>query len=299
MQLIELKKNVSYIASPVNLGVLHQEQSNQVILIDTGVDDSAARKVMNLLQGAGLELAGIIVTHAHADHYGGAQFIVKRYNVPVYAARLEKSIMENPILEPLYLFGGANPPKPLRHKFLYAPDVLVNGILSPGKASINGIEMEVVDLKGHSLEQIGICVSGVLFCADSIVSEDVLDKHAIPLNADIRGALESYARLEERADEIYVPSHGAITDDIKPVVKANRQVIEKVITEIFDLCGSPVSAENLVTGVLSRMGAGVTNTAQYYLMNLTIMAYLSYLMDEGKLAVQYVNNQQLFSVKNL
>jgi hypothetical protein len=38
----------------------------------------------------------------------------------VYATRVEASVMASPMLEPLYLFSGAQPPRELQHKFLLA-----------------------------------------------------------------------------------------------------------------------------------------------------------------------------------
>ena len=44
----------------------------------------------------------------------------QRLGLPLYAPALEAAMMEHPILEPLYLFGGAAPIEELRHKFTLA-----------------------------------------------------------------------------------------------------------------------------------------------------------------------------------
>ena len=56
-----------------------------------------------------VELAAVIVTHAHADHFGGAGEVKKRTGAPVLAPAFEAAVVENPVLEPVYLFTGAQP----------------------------------------------------------------------------------------------------------------------------------------------------------------------------------------------
>ena len=53
---------------------------NKVFVIDPG----DAAPVLEKIQKNKLELAGILITHHHADHTGGVATLKKSYNIPVY-----------------------------------------------------------------------------------------------------------------------------------------------------------------------------------------------------------------------
>jgi len=71
MKLLELRKNVFYIDGILNIGVIANDRG-EVLLIDAGLDERTARRVKVVLEDYNFKLKGIIITHAHAVHYGGA-----------------------------------------------------------------------------------------------------------------------------------------------------------------------------------------------------------------------------------
>ncbi len=84
-------------------------QDGRALLVDTGLDRDAARRILKHVASLNVELAAVIVTHAHADHFGGAGEVKKRTGAPVLAPAFEAAVVENPVLEPVYLFAGAQP----------------------------------------------------------------------------------------------------------------------------------------------------------------------------------------------
>jgi len=93
---------------------------DRCLIIDSGMDKDVGRDILNQVKKLGLTPSALLVTHAHADHFGGAQYLVRQTGLQVYATRVEAAVMSGPILEPLYLFSGATPPRELQHKFLLA-----------------------------------------------------------------------------------------------------------------------------------------------------------------------------------
>ena len=218
MKLHRITDNTCYIDAAVNLGLI-TKPGGQALLIDTGIDASTARKIRRLLEENDLELEGIVITHAHADHSGGADYLVKTTGAPVYASPAEKTVLEFPLWEPVYLFGGAYPPLPLRSKFFLAPRVEVDRVITPGTAGFPGfedLEIEVVDLAGHTLGQVGVAVDGVLFCADAVIAPEFIAKHGVPLNAHLGKTLETYDCLEGRKERRFLPSHGQLVHNLGP-----------------------------------------------------------------------------------
>ena len=295
MQLNHIKDNIYYISAPVNMGMIVNERK-EALLVDTGIDDSVSRKVRRMLEEKGFTLKGIIITHAHADHCGGAPYLVKSTGAKVYATGIEKTVLEYPVWEPVYLFGGAYPPQPLRNKFFLAPGVVVDQELEPGVHNVAGSEVEIVDLAGHTLGQVGVAAGGVLFCADAIIGQDILSKHGIPLNTNIHRSLETFALLEERRESHFLPAHGALLEDIKMVTAANRRRVEDTIDHLLSLMSIRRTAEEILAAACAKFGVHIGNPGQYYLMHLTVLAYLSYLLDKKLITTTYRDNRQYFSL---
>ncbi|MFZ5631608.1 MAG: MBL fold metallo-hydrolase [Bacillota bacterium] len=293
MKLNKITDRVYYIDAAVNMGLI-VNQGGDALLVDTGIDDSVARKVARLIQEGGFSLKGIIITHAHADHCGGAPHLAKTTGARVYAPEVEKSVLEFPIWEPVYLFSGVYPPPPMRNKFLLAPGVGVDEVIAPGTVTAGGCAVQIVDLAGHSLKQVGVSVNGVLFCADAVIAPEVIEKHGIPLNSDLSGAIKTFDLLEKRPESHYVPAHGTPVGDIKPVVAANRARVNETLACILDLLKNSLTAEEILAGVGDNFGINITSMGQYYLMHHTVMAYLSHLMDKKEIAAFYDRNRQTF-----
>ena len=57
------------------------------VLVDAGI---SCRRIVNALRELGVEpgeLAGVLITHEHADHIAGLATLTKQYRLPVYASR--------------------------------------------------------------------------------------------------------------------------------------------------------------------------------------------------------------------
>jgi glyoxylase-like metal-dependent hydrolase (beta-lactamase superfamily II) len=108
--LLELGDGVYYLPGAVNMALV-VGTDQQAVVIDTGGDKDSGRRVKGACDALGVTLTAILNTHAHADHYGGNDFLVRNLSVPVHAPPFEASIIENPYLEPVYLFNGPNRPR--------------------------------------------------------------------------------------------------------------------------------------------------------------------------------------------
>ena len=145
------------------MGVIRNGED--ALLVDTGLDKDNGRKTLRLLEEQGLRLKAIINTHSHADHFGGNAYLTRNTEAEVYAPSIESGIIQNPLLEPIYLFHGANPIRNLHNKFVLASPSPVDHVIEPGKLSIIGLELEIhsgisrpnvpIILKGHSQTTFG------------------------------------------------------------------------------------------------------------------------------------------------
>src|SRR5215471_7038920 len=207
MELIELKENVWVIQGGANIGVIaHQERC---LIIDSGMDKDTGQNILKQVKKLGFTPTALLITHAHADHFGGAHYLVRQTGLQVYATRVEASVITGPILEPLYLFGGAQPPKELQHKFLLAKPCPVDVILEGNELSVDQIPLKIIPLPGHSPEQIGVAYNDILFVGDAFLTPEILDKHHIPFYSNIQAGLQTLDFLKTlvQAPDLLSPSN--------------------------------------------------------------------------------------------
>jgi len=297
VKLNRLAEGVFYLDGAVSLGLVTLDGGG-ALLVDSGLDESVGRRVLNILRSERLRLEAVLLTHSHADHCGGAPYLAGATGARVLAPPLEAAIVANPLLEPLYLFGGAAPPAPLRTKFFLAPGVRVDEVVTPGPLTSLGTAaagaLEVIPLPGHSLGQVGLRAGEVLFCADAVLAPEVASKHGVPLNADLSATLATYDLLLARPERWFVLAHGGPVRDMRPVVEANRRIVLETLDLILAFLHQPRSVEEVLAEVAHRMGVSPTDLGRYYLLHLTVLAYLGHLVDEGRASVTYHKGRQLF-----
>lgn len=291
MGLKRLKERVFYAPNPVNIGVVCT--SHSTVLIDSGIDESVAKKLCRELEKP---VRFVINTHSHADHCGGNFYLRKQFSAKILAPRIESHIIEDPILEPFYLFG-ASPPEQLRTKFLMAKPCTVDGTLEEGPLQLEDVTLNIVPLAGHSVDQIGVAVDNVLFCGDAFFSESAIEKHRIFVVYDVKKFLETLDLLSRSDYDLYVPSHGEATSDIKDVLAINRKTIEDVVERILKLLKTPLTAEGLLKELLDAFNVRVENLVQFVLYRSTVHAYLSYLLSENMVETVFRENVLLWKVR--
>ncbi len=290
MELKKVTDNVYYIPARTNIGVI--DDGNGVILVDSGVDDNSAKKILEVLEQNDFRLKALINTHAHADHDGGNSYLQQETGAKIYATEMEEVVVRYPELEPLYLFSGAAPISDLENKSFFSKPADVDYIIRDDEKELrfDNLELEIIRLPGHSFNQIGIAVEGVLFCADTIVEKSLLDKLKLPYNVDIVETKRILGLLKESGYELYIPSHGPIFSDIEPVVEDNLEKIAGIEEEIYHILKDKKGTEEVIRSLCSSLNIQLKAIDQYYSLKTTVMAYLSALHQEGRISVMVEDN---------
>lgn len=283
-ELIKVGLRTYYINCPSKIGV-YITAENQAVLIDSGNDKDAGRKILKILNENGWTLKCILNTHSNADHVGGNAFLQQRTSCEILGTGIENAFTSYPILEASFLYGGF-PNKDLRNKFLMAVPSNPTGTLENSLPP----EFEMLPLNGHFFGMAGIKTpDGVWFLADCLFGENILTKYHVFFVYDVAEFLNTLDMLEQLEGTLFVPSHADAVTDLSLLIQANRSKILQICDELISYCKEPAPFEKILKYVFDTFELHM-DFNQYVLVGSTIRSYLSYLYDQGKLTCTFEDN---------
>jgi glyoxylase-like metal-dependent hydrolase (beta-lactamase superfamily II) len=279
----------------VNSGLVETESG--LLAVDTGLDRGAANRILRAAESLGRPIVAILNTHAHADHHGGNAQLVRKLGVPVYAPAVEEAVIREPRYEPVYLFGGAAPVSGLVNRFLQAEPSPVDHVVRAGEAvTIDGRSLEIVDLAGHSLAQVGVRAGDVLFAADGFFGREPLQKHGVPYLVDASRWMETLRALGGMEAAWMVPGHGEPLDDPRETLALNLAVLERAASWLLErLALGPASTDDLLPALASAMGMRIADPTSYVLNRTTLLGFLSSFERAGRASVVIENSRWLWA----
>lgn len=287
-ELIPVAPHTYYIQSPAKIGVV-ETSDGHVVLIDSGNDKEAGRKVRQHLDRQGWTLDAIYNTHSNADHIGGNAYLAKQTGCALYAPGIEAAFTQHPILEPALLYGGY-PMKALRHKFLLAQESDAQ-LLTPEHLPAG---FELIPLPGHFFDMVGLRTpDDVVFLADCLSSQATLDKYQISYVYDVAAYLDTLERVKEMQAALFVPAHAEATDNIAPLAQYNIDKVNEIAGHILDFCAAPHTFEEVLQHLFTSYDLAMT-FEQYALVGSTVRNYLSWLLDSERLSATFTDNRLLW-----
>ena len=273
-ELIRAGENTYYMDCPSKVGFY--VSGSDAFMIDSGSDESAARKARRIVEENGWELRKIFLTHSHADHIGGAAFLQSRTGCGVFMSGTEREYCVNTLMELSVLFG-ASPPKMTRNKFFMAPPsdtrLLTEDDLPDG--------LETVPLPGHSPSMTGYrAKDGTVFLADLLASPPTLEKYGLSYTYDIGQYLTSLGSARSLEGKCFVSSHAGSLEDPGELIELNRKSVLCAAERILSFTEGGASFEEILKRTFEAYSLKM-DLAQYMLIGSTLKAYLSYLCDLG------------------
>ena len=199
------KKNViirSMMLGPVgtNCYIAHVEGRSDCVVVDPGY---SGERVAQVLTDDGLSLDGVLLTHAHFDHYEGVPGLTAKMGGKVYILDEEMDLIKDPAKNgSLGLMGHGTAIEP--EFTCHDGDVL----------ELAGMEFKVIHTPGHTKG--GCCYyledEGVLFAGDTIFMESI-GRTDLP-TGNMKEILSSVREkiLSLPGDTKILPGHGPATD---------------------------------------------------------------------------------------
>ncbi|MGR6835548.1 MBL fold metallo-hydrolase [Syntrophomonas erecta] len=293
MDLIHISQNTWKLDYPTLVGVYIFDDGS-CLLFDSGPGEIWSRRTLKILVQKNLKLFALMTSHSHADHCGGHQYLQQSTGCEIWSSRQEKAFLENPELHPFCLYS-ASPLKALKNRYLLAPSCSVSRIVSPGPISVKDKLFHIVPLAGHSPGQLGIITPDeVFFAGDALISFENLKNFPFLYLSNIDDQLKTLAWLEEGDFPAVYLSHGGYEENVKGLIKQNRQILETMLQYILSVLEiRPSNREQIVQQVVRHFKLPINRT-QYYLISASISACLSYLCNHRWARAYTWEGQMLF-----
>jgi len=283
-ELIQAGERTYYIDCPAKIGI-YVKPDNKAIIIDTGNDKDAGKKILKILAAQGWEADFIINTHSHADHTGGNRLIQSRTGCAAYSSPIECDFINHTVLEPSCLYGGY-PFKALRNKFLMAEPSDAKDIADAPLPE----GMEIIPLKGHFFDMIGIRTpDDVVFIADCLSGEEIIKKYHIAFLYDVAEYIKTLETVGNLSAKYFIPAHAQPGPDMEELCRMNRDKVLEIAERVFGMCDGLTSPDEMLKKLMDSYGLEL-NYNQYVLIGSTMRSYLSYLADQGKIVPEIRDN---------
>jgi hydroxyacylglutathione hydrolase len=200
------------ISHPLDPNVYLLSGGEELALVDAGAgrgEDRILENVRSLGYEPG-QIGHIFLTHAHADHAGGAASLAERLGARVYLSELEREALESADEEALGL--------PIARRNGYYPedyrlrackvDVALRG---DERLRCGDLELAVIPTPGHSAGSVCFLVETeegtALFVGDTVFAGGRISLIVAP-GSDLLAMQESVARLGDLNVTSLLPGHG-------------------------------------------------------------------------------------------
>ncbi len=141
--------------------VIWDDATRECAIIDPGCYYSRERQILeNFITKNKLKVKYLLLTHIHLDHYFGAPFVARTYNVPVSACQEDEFLLELMSMQ-AEMYGTPLPEQP----------IALGNYLKAGDTLWLGEEpIEIRHVPGHSKGSLAYYLpqSGCVFCGDAL-----------------------------------------------------------------------------------------------------------------------------------
>lgn len=290
---LSLVKGNSYFTTGIFSAGIYQ-YNNNIVLIDSGSDETSAKNIYNAIQSQNYVPIAIINTHCHPDHCGGNYYFQKLFpNLKTYATHNEKIFIENQDLAARCFCSNAAPFAGLKNKHitLQKPSSITNIISYEDHViTIDNINLKIITLSGHTPGSIGIITpDNILYCGDALFGEETFNKHPMLFYTDIEKTLNSFKKLSNLTVDACVLYHGGVVFDLIELVKKHEIRILETKDIILKIIKENLISIDLLTQKIMIMFSIPSNIIAFTLTQTTTKAYLTKLESENLIELVVYN----------
>jgi len=189
----------------------------QTIIVDTG-DPGYSQRILNAIKTNDLkksDIAMILLTHGHIDHFGSVYELKRQLDVPVAIQRIDEPYLLAGTQAPLYPRNAAarfikaiGRDMQVKKRYDLQADIVFDDELD---LSDFGLDAQVVATPGHTLGSSSLVLpNGIALVGDLLVHKHFLfgEPCPPPFLHDIKKHAESMRRLKNMGVVKFLPGHG-------------------------------------------------------------------------------------------
>lgn len=162
-------------------------------------------------------------------------------------------------------------------------------ILAEDDVQLDDLNIKVLDLPGHSVNQKGFFVDGVAFVADTLFPDSFFNKQRLPFNYDPSAHAQTLEKLRKIEASCYIGGHFPPQNVISTLIANNLNHLNESLDFMRQLLKSPMPQERVIKAFLDHYGLKKTSW-EYYLYRGTVNGYLSSLHKHGEIKYRILDN---------
>lgn len=268
---------------------VYRLNDRDAVLLDSGMSygHSETNRLMDTLEGAGLNVTAVIATHGHWDHIGNNENLVKKYGCKVYMYGAEAYTCRD--MESLRFQRSLVPFRVIRDALEHMTSC-VHEFVSPDADSIEvcGASFGIVHTPGHSMSHITIITEdNVAMVGDALMTYEEIVKTKIPYAMNFDIDFKSKEKLLRLGCDKYIISHRGIRDDLKYDVEKNIEYLKHRADVVLSYIEDGMTYDDIVAAVITCMNIKVSNRFYFSDIYGMVMPYVQYLEEKGFLETWY------------
>ncbi len=257
-----------------------------IVLMDTGYARLDRSALVNLIEGNGFRLRGIICSHAHFDHTGNVRYLQQRYGCQAAAQIIEAGISVNPdAYRANYVALTYGKSREYLLEECFPADVIIPA--DAGHLDFCGARFGILQLPGHSAGHIGVVTpDGVAYLGDCLIDEEQIAAAKLPTSMFIARDLESKESLRNLRRPAYIIAHKQVLTDIGPLIDRNIAFIHDKGRELLEDLEDGMSFDQWIYAFCQRENVRTRNEFKFSIVERNFANFVDWLTDEGKVEVR-------------
>ena len=257
-----------------------------IVLMDTGYARLDRSALVNLIEGNGFRLRGLICSHAHFDHTGNVRYLQQRYGCQAAAQIIEAGISVNPdAYRANYVALTYGKSREYLLEECFPADVIIPA--DAGHLDFCGARFGILQLPGHSAGHIGVVTpDGVAYLGDCLIDEEQIAAAKLPTSMFIARDLESKESLRNLRRPAYIIAHKQVLTDIGPLIDRNIAFIHDKGRELLEDLEDGMSFDQWIYAFCQRENVRTRNEFKFSIVERNFANFVDWLTDEGKVEVR-------------
>lgn len=257
-----------------------------IVLMDTGYARLDRSALVNLIEGNGFRLRGIICSHAHFDHTGNVRYLQQRYGCQAAAQIIEAGISVNPdAYRANYVALTYGKSREYLLEECFPADVIIPA--DAEQLDFCGARFGILPLPGHSAGHIGVVTpDGAAYLGDCLIDEEQIAAAKLPTSMFIARDLESKESLRNLRRPAYIIAHKQVLTDIGPLIDRNIAFIHDKGRELLEDLEDGMSFDQWIYAFCQRENVRTRNEFKFSIVERNFANFVDWLTDEGKVEVR-------------